>query len=312
MTKNSGENFDFAFGVTPTGSSIEKSKARRAIGIDAEFLPEIDDFKTNRSNEITNILGGSSDREIRFQQWTERFLRAAEKYLRKAYIDYGVLPSFILEVLGRVKARELIYDPILERKRRSLKLRKKAAEILTNAVKIAEDHVPDSPDLLCRVYDGCSAFRELAERLKRDKSATGRSQTPQNYYGRIAAYQLSAALRRFDLGEKRYDSALVQDLIEAAFPDCVFSDDPNDYGDTNKDVDRKIREGRQIVEAQRYPNLRVEGLLCRHPRSEKFDDDSWHFHPKCSRWPNTDFLEARFLDPNDTRLCGNCARLQKP
>jgi hypothetical protein len=41
------------------------------------------------------------------------------------------------------------------------------------------------------------------------------------------------------------------------------------------------------------------------------DDVVWHFHTQCQRWPETDFVQVRFLNQDDgPRLCEECARLE--
>jgi hypothetical protein len=41
------------------------------------------------------------------------------------------------------------------------------------------------------------------------------------------------------------------------------------------------------------------------------DGQRWHFHTQCTRWPETDFVQVLYLNPDDEpRLCGECARLE--
>jgi hypothetical protein len=38
-------------------------------------------------------------------------------------------------------------------------------------------------------------------------------------------------------------------------------------------------------------------------------DDDWHFHTQCSRWPETDFVQTRVLEPGEgERLCRECVK----
>ena len=37
----------------------------------------------------------------------------------------------------------------------------------------------------------------------------------------------------------------------------------------------------------------------------------WHCHTQCPRWPEVDFVQVRYLNPDDKpRLCEECARLE--
>jgi hypothetical protein len=46
-------------------------------------------------------------------------------------------------------------------------------------------------------------------------------------------------------------------------------------------------------------------------RRFKFSLDlDWHFQPQCPRWPQADFVEADYLDPQKgDRICGDCIKL---
>ena len=36
----------------------------------------------------------------------------------------------------------------------------------------------------------------------------------------------------------------------------------------------------------------------------------WHFHTKCSRWPESDYIQTRYINlPEDERMCDECAKL---
>ena len=42
-------------------------------------------------------------------------------------------------------------------------------------------------------------------------------------------------------------------------------------------------------------------------------DLEWHFHTQCSRWPETNFVQVRFIDPKageSERLCRECIKLE--
>jgi hypothetical protein len=44
---------------------------------------------------------------------------------------------------------------------------------------------------------------------------------------------------------------------------------------------------------------------------EHIDDLDWYFHTQCPRWPETNFVQVRFVEVSDTeRLCAECIRLQ--
>ena len=37
----------------------------------------------------------------------------------------------------------------------------------------------------------------------------------------------------------------------------------------------------------------------------------WHFHTQCSQWPESDYIQMRFLDlAEDERMCDECAKLE--
>ena len=39
-------------------------------------------------------------------------------------------------------------------------------------------------------------------------------------------------------------------------------------------------------------------------------DTEWHFHTRCSRWPETDYIQAHSLDLRENeRLCPECVEL---
>jgi len=38
----------------------------------------------------------------------------------------------------------------------------------------------------------------------------------------------------------------------------------------------------------------------------------WHFHTRCSRWPETNYIQTRYVDLRDNeRLCTECAELEE-
>ena len=40
-------------------------------------------------------------------------------------------------------------------------------------------------------------------------------------------------------------------------------------------------------------------------------DEDWHFNGQCPRWPETDFVQVRFLIPEENqRLCEECLKLE--
>jgi hypothetical protein len=39
------------------------------------------------------------------------------------------------------------------------------------------------------------------------------------------------------------------------------------------------------------------------------DGPEWHFHTKCSRWPETDFVQTR-VPPRGEPLCDECGKLE--
>jgi len=39
-------------------------------------------------------------------------------------------------------------------------------------------------------------------------------------------------------------------------------------------------------------------------------DSEWHFHTQCPRWPEANFIQTRFLNPDErTHLCLECKAL---
>ena len=39
-------------------------------------------------------------------------------------------------------------------------------------------------------------------------------------------------------------------------------------------------------------------------------DSEWHFHTQCPRWPEANFIQTRFLNPDERRrLCPECKTL---
>jgi hypothetical protein len=41
-------------------------------------------------------------------------------------------------------------------------------------------------------------------------------------------------------------------------------------------------------------------------------DEEWHFHTLCPRWPQTDFVQVRVLNPGSSeRLCQQCVKLDR-
>jgi len=46
-------------------------------------------------------------------------------------------------------------------------------------------------------------------------------------------------------------------------------------------------------------------------RRTKDSTTPWHFHTQCAEWPEADFVQVRFFNPNEKRrLCRECARLE--
>jgi hypothetical protein len=40
-------------------------------------------------------------------------------------------------------------------------------------------------------------------------------------------------------------------------------------------------------------------------------NDEWHFHTECSLWPESNFVQVRFVNPGEAeRLCGKCVKLE--
>ena len=40
-------------------------------------------------------------------------------------------------------------------------------------------------------------------------------------------------------------------------------------------------------------------------------NDEWHFHTECSLWPESNFVQVRFVSRDEAeRLCGNCMKLE--
>lgn len=40
-------------------------------------------------------------------------------------------------------------------------------------------------------------------------------------------------------------------------------------------------------------------------------DSDWHFSQQCDHWPQSDYDEIEFVDPNSTeRVCRDCARVE--
>jgi hypothetical protein len=40
-------------------------------------------------------------------------------------------------------------------------------------------------------------------------------------------------------------------------------------------------------------------------------NDEWHFHTECSLWPESNFVQVRFVSPGEAeRLCGKCMKLE--
>jgi hypothetical protein len=44
----------------------------------------------------------------------------------------------------------------------------------------------------------------------------------------------------------------------------------------------------------------------------KYEDDlEWHFHTQCPGWPETEYVETRFVEVSDSeRLCQQCSHLE--
>jgi len=41
------------------------------------------------------------------------------------------------------------------------------------------------------------------------------------------------------------------------------------------------------------------------------DSSEWHFHTQCPDWPETDYIQTGFLEPDECdRLCPECKRLE--
>jgi hypothetical protein len=39
-------------------------------------------------------------------------------------------------------------------------------------------------------------------------------------------------------------------------------------------------------------------------------ESEWHFHTQCPHWPETNFIQARFLEPsNSNHICAHCIEL---
>ena len=40
-------------------------------------------------------------------------------------------------------------------------------------------------------------------------------------------------------------------------------------------------------------------------------DTEWHFYTRCSRWPETDYIQTQYIDLRENeRLCTECAELE--
>jgi len=49
-------------------------------------------------------------------------------------------------------------------------------------------------------------------------------------------------------------------------------------------------------------------------RHKNSTDEEWHFHTQCPHWPDTDFVQVRFLNPeasDSERLCKECVKLER-
>jgi hypothetical protein len=64
----------------------------------------------------------------------------------------------------------------------------------------------------------------------------------------------------------------------------------------------------------RSPNCclskKVYSMFLVYRRRKDSLDPEWHFHTECSRWPKSNFIQVRFLKPDDSRFCGECAKLE--
>jgi hypothetical protein len=288
----------------PGKRSNRKAKRKQSLG-NIAFIGEIEAAEECFDPAVQVTFAGRPDQrklESAFSKWLRQFLRKAKKELESAHRQNNkISPVEIVNALGPVKARELIHDPELEKRRRSLKRRTKEAEVVKKATQFLEEWIPDFPEMLS-AYPSFRIFRNVAEKLQSDPDTRGRIRTTQSRYGAIAAFRLAEVLDRLNLAQKDRDQ-IIRRLIGHAFPECRFVDDYNVWG-LDRGVAKKIKDGKKL---QKYPDVQFKDLLlCRQPKQDRWTD--WHFHRKCSRWPNDHYISARF-NTKDPRVCRECAEL---
>ncbi len=54
----------------------------------------------------------------------------------------------------------------------------------------------------------------------------------------------------------------------------------------------------------------IVGMILIYRRYKDSLDQEWHFHTECSRWPEVNFIEVRYVDVTSDRLCQECANLE--
>src|SRR5262249_20185306 len=172
---------------------IEKPEDRKRCRIIAGFVRDLRDFKKNRSLSIRALLGDRDDLKAELEEWIKKVAIEGKSLLREAFDDYDVSPSFILEILITVKARQLIHDEkddIL----RSLKSREKDPETINQALNIAWDYAAEYPKKLGQTSRAIAVLRGLAESIPSlNAPVTGRRAS--RVYLKLAAYELSSAFK---------------------------------------------------------------------------------------------------------------------
>ena len=52
-------------------------------------------------------------------------------------------------------------------------------------------------------------------------------------------------------------------------------------------------------------------LVYRRNAAEDSLDLDWHFHTQCPRWPESEYVQVRFIQANESeRLCQDCTKLE--
>ncbi len=222
-------------------SSLDRT-VREQTGYQLEFVPNVKDFERNPGHDVSVFFGNKKALQREFLRWMKETVNEAQETLLEMYINYAVLPSFILQLLGRVKARQLTEDAEIKVKLRSLKDRQKDAAQIKEAAKLALKWLPYVPQRrkeFDRTHRAAGLLSRVAASLpKLGPSRKGRRKRPAHVMA--AASELSRAFKKLT-GRPRYRA--VEDLLQSAFPgDYVFR--------SGKDLSKIIRAARKELRRQ--------------------------------------------------------------